>query len=152
MPYNPYGTPGFPAPYISSGTNDIAGITWVSSLQEVQSAIVPYGKQLFMHRSEKQFFIKDHTGVMKAFKFEEMPLPSNDPANFVTKAEFEELRQKYESLVQQQTNTYTTNWNEPVATNATTEELQWNTGTSTAGVLQQSGTDGINQVPIEQPA
>ena len=153
MPYNPYGNPGYSAPYIPSGTADIAGVTWVSSIQEVQSAIVPYGKQLYMQRDQDIFYVKDHTGALKAFKFQEIPLPSNDPSNYVTKQEFDELKAKYEQLIQQQqSNTYSTNWSEPVAISATAEELQWQPTGSSAGVLQQGGTDGTNGVTVEQPA
>lgn len=151
MQYNSYGSPGYPASYIPSGTADISGVTWVSSFQEVQSSIVPYGKQLYMQRDQDIFYVKDHTGTTKAFKFEEIPLPSNDPSNYVTKKEFEELRQKYEQLVQQQSAT-TAIQPEPVAINAGTEELQWNTGASSTGVLQQGGSDGFNPISVEQSA
>ena len=153
MPYNPYGNPGYPAPYIPSGTADIAGVTWVSSFDEARNAIVPYGKQLFMHSDDKQFYVKDRSGAIKAFKFEEIPLPSNDPSNFVTKQEFEELRRQYESLVQQQSGTITAspNISEPIAINATDATIQGNTGASQAGVLQQNSGNGAYEVPIEQP-
>ena len=154
MPYPTYGNPSFTAlPYIPSGTADIAGVTWVSGFDEARNAIVPYGKQLFMHRNEQQFYVKDHSGAIKAFKFQEIPLPSNDPSNFVTKQEFEELRQKYESLVQQQQqNTYATGWNEPVANNATDATVQGFTGTGEAGVLQQDSFNGTDGITVEQLA
>lgn len=154
MAYNPYASPGYPANYIPSGTADIAGVTWVSSYQEALSAIVPYGKQLFMERNQNVFYVKDNTGAIKAFKFEEMPMPSNDPSNFVTKKEFDELKAKYEQLIQQQpvqTSGYITTI-ESASTDGTTQELQWESTAGTAGVLQQSGTDGINGVTAQQPA
>ena len=152
MPYPSYGNPGFTTlPYIPSGTADIAGVTWVSGLQEVQSAIVPYGKQLYMQRDQDIFYVKDHTGSLKAFRFQEIPLPSNDPSNYVTKQEFDELKAKYEQLIQQQPSSSSFQ-SEPVAISATDTELQWNTGASTAGVLQQGSTDGNYGVTVEQPA
>lgn len=154
MPYNSYGNPSFTAlPYIPSGTADIAGVTWVSSFNEVQAALVPYGKQLFMQRDQNIFYVKDHTGALKAFKFEDIPLPSNDPSNYVTKAEFDELKAKYEQLIQQQqSNTYAANWSEPVAVGSTAEELQRQSTASSGGILQQGSTDGTNAVTAEQSA
>lgn len=105
MPYNdfggysahaPFGTPA----YIQSGTNDIQGVNWVSSFDEVRAASVPFGRKMFMENNEQIFHIKDSNGSIMSFKFEEIPQPT--PANFVTRQEFDDLRSKYESLVQQQ--------------------------------------------------
>lgn len=152
MTYNAYGNPSFTTlPYQPSGTAGIAGVTWVSSLQEAQSAIVSFGKQLFMLRDQNIFYVKDSTGALKAFKFEEIPLPSNDPSNYVTKAEFNELRQKYEQLVQQQQFKPTLQL-ESYATNADAPELQHDAGASSTAILQQGSGDGPDRVTVEQPA
>ena len=112
----PFGTPG----YIQSGTNDIQGVHWVSSIDEVRAASVPFGRKMFMHNNDQIFFIKDSNGSIMSFKFEEIPQPT--PENFVTRQDFEtlnakyaELESKYESLVRQQ---QTTAVQQPAQSNA----------------------------------
>lgn len=137
MAYNPYGYPGY-TPTIVSGTADIQGVPWVSTIDEVRSAPVFSGKQMFMDRNANKFYVKDQYGNMKAFEFTEVPLEVT-PDNYVTKQEFEELRSKYEQLVN-------ANWQpaaqpavQPVADAAT---AQYVTSAGEAGVLQQGGANG----------
>ncbi len=152
MNYNFYGFPGMPmANNIQSGTSDIQGVPGVSSINEVYSASVPYGKQIFMDRNQYVFYLKDYTGNIKAFSFKEIPVPGVGPnmENYVTREEFDNLRNKYEQLINTDANA-TTNTTaqpnaqqstQPVANYATT---QYDSTASTTGVLQSGSTDGID--------
>lgn len=160
MAYNQSILPGY-VPNIQSSANDIQGVPWVSSIDEVKSASVFNGVRLFMDNSDKVFYSKNMNGEIRAFKFEEIPIPSNNPANFVTKQEFEELKAKYdqllqmqgamtnaESVVQQQAATI----EQPAQSNADNagyEVVPGFTGTSQAGVLQPSGTDGSDAITTQ---
>lgn len=142
MPYPNFSYPGYPST-IPSGTADTLGISWVTSLDEVRGHNVPFGQHIFMDRNSDIFYAKNPQGEIKAFKFQETPLPGTmQPGDYVTKQEFEDLRNKYEQLIQQQSVATTTAVSEPIIVNATDATVPGNTGTSEAGVLQQSGTDG----------
>lgn len=135
MAYNPYGYQG--TPNIPSGTNDIQGAPWVSSIDEVRAASVFYGRQIFMDQNEQIFYIKSHSGEIKAFKFEEIPTSTTvDMSNYVTKEQFEDLRMKYEQLIQQQSTTAAVNEQPQSNGNyATNETVPGYTGTSQGTVL-----------------
>lgn len=148
MQYNPFGYSAYMPTNIPSGTNDIQGVRWVASIDEVRAYSVPYGRAMFMNNQDQIFYIKDQSGDIRVFKFEEIEQPK--PENMVTRQEFEELKAKYESLIQQQS---TANQFQPAqsnATNASNAELQWNTGASQAGVLQPNSGYESNGVPVEQ--
>lgn len=151
MPYNPYGGyPGFAN--IQSGTSDINGVPQVSSIEEVKAASVPYGVSIFFTKDNSNlFYAKNSNGLIKCFKYQEVPIPSNDPQNFVTKQEFDDLRTKYEQLAQQ----YATVQPATTATtvqssvyNASDAELPGNTGTSEAAILQPGSSDGIDPFTV----
>lgn len=146
MAYNEFG--GYPvnAPfsgpgYIQSGTNDIQGVSWVSSIDEVRSASVPFGRKMFMSSMDQIFYVKDSSGSIAAFKFEEIPLPT--PENFVTRKEFDELRSKYESLVQQQSAAIQQSA-QPNAADADGQVVPGNTGASQGSVHQNDSGQGLN--------
>lgn len=151
MPYNPFGYPAYMAPNnIPSGTNDIQGVRWVASIDEVRAFSVPYGiREIFMKQDEQVFYIKDYTGNIRMFTFEEVEQPK--PENIVTRKEFEELKAKYESLIQQQSTANQFQSAQPVAVNASNAELPGNTGASQAGVLQPNSGYESNGIPVEQP-
>ena len=152
MPYNPY-SPSYPY-NIQSGTTDLQGVTWVNSLIEVEATRVPYGKQIFMDRNNPYFYVKDYTGVIKCFKFEEVPLPSQNPDNYVTKEEFDQLRMQYEQLVSTVSATTATQPAEPAqpyVDHAADVAVPGDTGASQAGVLQQGSPDGAVTITAQQP-
>lgn len=155
MAYNPYSYPGY-TQNISSGTTDLMSVPWVSSIQEVESTRVPYGKQLFMDRNHDYFYVKDYTGLIKCYRFEEAPPPSTytiqDTNNFVTKQEFDELRQKYEQLIAASTDTTATQPTQSNEYSQTNAAVQWNTGASQATVLQSNSTDGADTFATQQPS
>lgn len=153
MPYNPYGYPGY-ATNIQSGTNDINGVPQVSSIEEVKAATVPYGVSIFFTKGDSNiFYAKNHQGTIKAFKYEEIPIPSNDPQNFVTKAEFDQLRSQYEQLAQQYAAQQSAATQpRPVVYNEGDPELPGNTGASEATVLQSGGSDGFDAIAVGQSA
>lgn len=132
---------------IQSGTTGYSGISEVSSLDEVKAASVPFGVHIYMSNSSNTFYAKNTQGVIKAFKFEEMPMPSNNPENFVTREEFDDLRRQYEQLAQQHATSATAKpipqWTgQPIANVAT---AQYDTTTSATGVMQQDSSNGMDQ-------
>ena len=127
MPYNNY--QGYPAYSGQSGTSDLQGVRWVASFDEVKAASVPFGRSLFMETGQDIFYIKDSNGSIKRFAFKETDLPV--PENFVTRKEFDDLKEKYEQLVIQSTAATTAaQFNQSNANTASNEELQWNSGGS----------------------
>lgn len=151
MAYNPFGYPGY-AQNIQSGTTDIQGVTWVSSIDEVKPATVPFGKQIFMDRNNDIFYVKDSMGSIKAFSFKEIPIPSNNPADFVTKNEFARLEEKIEQLIATTSAATATQQPQPNADYAADATVQWDAGASQTTVLQPDCVNGTNQVAVEQPA
>lgn len=140
----PYGF-GYPSNIQSGTTSGYSGVTEVSSLDEVRAASVPFGVAIYMMNNGNMFYAKNTQGMIKAFKFEEIPIPSNDPQNFVTREEFDKLRSQYDQLIAQQHATATTTI-QPTAqsvTNVTT--TQYDTRASNSGVLQQSSINEPNQ-------
>lgn len=150
MAYNqPYGYPMM-APNIQSGTNDINGVNRVSSFQEVIASTVPYGRALFMHNNEQVFWVKDTNGSIRAFKFEEVNLEGDT----VSRKEFDDLKEKYEQLIQQfsanaapavEQQSNATQWQQPVEYPAGNEVVQGNAGASQAAVYGSSASDGNEQ-------
>lgn len=144
----PYGF-GYPQ-NIQPGTTGYSGVSEVSSIDEVRAASVPYGVAIFMlNTSDNIFYAKNSQGAIKAFKYEEIAIPSNDPQNFVSRAEFNELKEKYDELARQHATAATTS--QPVQPAATAQPVtdvataQYDTGASNAGVLQPSGSYEPNQ-------
>lgn len=144
MTYNQF-SPMYPY-NIPSGTNDIQGVRWVSSIDEVRATTVPFGRQIFMNQDNDIFYIKDTSGNIRCFEYKETDPPV--PENFVTRKEFDELRSKYEQLVQQQS----ANANQPqsVTDHARNAELSGNSGASQGGVLQEGGSYGNGFQPDQQ--
>lgn len=150
MPYNPYSYPGYPH-NIQSGTSDITGVSWVSTIDEVKSSHIPFGKQIFMDKNSNLFYVKDYTGSIKAFKFEECELPSTNPENFVTKAEFDQLKEKYEHLVATYSAPAAIQPAQPNADLSANAAVQWNPGASQAAVLQSDCINGNDPITAQQP-
>ncbi len=153
MNYNqPYGYPAYPT-QMSGAQNDIQGVRWVSNSNEVNSIPVPDGiKMMFMERENPIFYIKQGSSV-DAFKFEKIEPPK--PEDFVTRTEFDELRRKYESLVQsastnavgQQPVTTATVQSNAIATGCT--ELQGNSATSKGAVMPTNIPAGMEQATAQ---
>lgn len=152
MSYNMFGYPMYPN--IQSGTNDIQGVRWVASIEEVRAASVPYGKSLFMDNNQDVFYVKDSNGSVKSFSFKEIPQPT--PENFVTRQEFDDLRSKYEQLVQSTQQPITGQQIvQPDANSSNDESVQWQPGASQAGAMQSDSIDGVVTVSagtVPQPS
>lgn len=101
MPYPNFGNFGY-SPNMQPGTSGYSGVSEVSSIDEVKAASVLYGTAVFFDRNGMFFYAKNSQGMIKAFKFEEMPIPSNDPQNFVSRAEFDQLKEMYNELASRQ--------------------------------------------------
>lgn len=155
MQYNqPYGYPAqyWPSNAMSGAQRDIQGVRWVSNINEVNSIPVPDGvKEMFMERTNPIFYIKDGSYI-STFKFEKVEPPK--PEDFVTRTEFDELRRKYESLVQ---STNATTIEQPVTTTAVQSapvvtgyaELQGNPGTSQGSVMPTNIATGMEQTAAQ---
>lgn len=103
MPYPYFGNLGYPQlQNTQPGTSGYSGISEVSSIDEVKAASVLYGVSIFMDRNGGHFYAKNSQGLIKAFKYEEIPIPSNDPQNFVSRAEFDQLKEMYNDLASRQ--------------------------------------------------
>lgn len=142
MAYNPYGFTGAPS-YIPSGSTDIQGVPVVSSVDEVRSASVLYGRQMFMDLNTDSFYIKDTMGSIKAYSFKEIPVPGQtiiDPSQYVTKEEFDELRSKYEQLIESKQPTAEPVPTQPIIDLAANATVPGDAGTSQAAILQPSTT------------
>lgn len=140
--------PGFGNPEITSGTSDIQGVRWVSSLEEVKAASVPFGRSIFMESQENRFHIKDSNGSIRSFTFEEIPQPT--PDNFVTRQEFEDLRRKYESVIQQQSAATVQQPAQPDAADAGDAGIQWDPSAGQGAVLPNGGGNGNEQGANQQ--
>lgn len=160
MPYNqltgfPAYMPNIGAPTIPSGTNDIQGVRWVSCLDEVKAASVPFGRSLFMQNNEMIFYVKDSNGVIQTFAFNEItpPAPEDLASELAyTKQEISELKAQLEFLrsnnaQQSIQSTTAADWQQFAQSNADAQTAQYDASTSQPGVLQQGcsdGTDGIS--------
>lgn len=153
--YNPsYSNPAL-AQYIQSGTNDIQGVRWVASLEEVRSASVPFGRNIFMDQTQEVFYIKDAYGNVRAFRFEEIPVSATtvNPSDYVTKKEFDDLRSKYESLVQQQSAASANQQpSQPHADNAANAAVPGFAGAGQAGVPAANSGFGNEQAAGQSTA
>lgn len=81
----------------------IAGVRFVSGIEEARSVGIPYGgRALFMDANEDVFYIKETdwagASTIETYKFEKVEPPKPD---YVSRTEFEELKRAYESAVQQ---------------------------------------------------
>ena len=154
MAYNPY-YQGNPT-YIPSGTTDINGVPQVSSVDEVKAATVPYGVSVFFVRGDSDlFYAKNSLGEIKCFKYQEIPIPSNDPENFVTRAEFDALRKQYEQLSQQHAAIQQPVVIQPVQPNGDHEGhavVSGDPGAGQGAILQSSGEDGFNPIAAQPSA
>ncbi len=151
--YMPFG-----APDTQSGTNDLQGVRWVAGMEEVKAASVPFGRSIFMERNNDIFYVKDTNGNIRSFKYKEIPQPT--PENFVTRQEFDDLRNKYEQLIQSNTATTQPTTQQPVIQQPTPqqpitvqpagsdENVQWDTGTGEATVLSNGSGFGNEQATI----
>lgn len=142
------GYPAYLQPTYQSGTNDIQGVCWVSGVDEVRATTVPFGRQMFMHNDEPIFYIKSSNGTIEAFKFEETTIPT--PENCVTREEFDELRSKYESIVQsiQQSQPQQP---QPSPSNASNAGIPGFSGTGQATVYPDNSGFGNDEIPAQQP-
>lgn len=147
MQYNGYNQ-GYPM----SNTQGISGVTLVTSIDEVRSTPT-FGRQLFMNRDEQIFYVKENDGSIRCFSFEEVPPPSSE--NYVTRQEFDELRSKYEQLIQSTAAAAAQQQQlvqQPNAGNADGSQLQWNSGAGQAAVLPDGGGFGNDAQPAGQAA
>lgn len=88
------------------------GVPWVNSIEEVRSCVTPFGqKTMFMNRYEPIFYIRDvdrnGTAFVYEYDFSEHktePVEQPQPVEYVTRdemmAEFNKMKEQYESLVQ----------------------------------------------------
>lgn len=152
MAYTGYGYPGMPN--IQSGTSDITGVPWVSSIDEVRAAQIPFGydRQIFFDHNNDIFYMKWSSGQIRAFSFSEIQLPSNNPMNFVSRQEFDDLRSKYEQLVQsiQHPTVGQSQPAESVPGASANEAVPGNTGAGQAAVLPNGTSDGNGSVANQQ--
>ena len=144
MPYNPFGNLGYPT-NIQPGTNGFSGISEVSSIDEVKAASVPYGTAIFMANSSDMFYAKNSQGLIKAFKFQEIPIPSNDPQDFITRNEFETLRRQNEQLIEQNAALAAQLQQQQPQPYANVAATQYDPTASTGGVVQPNSANGMDQ-------
>ena len=101
MPYQ-WGYQPYPVYQPSPQQQGIAGVRFVNGIGEARSVAIPYGsKALFMDAGEDVFYVKetDMTGAstVDMYRFEKV-----EPRDgYVTRAEFEELKEAYESAIRQ---------------------------------------------------
>lgn len=98
-----YGYQPYPVYQPMPQSQGIVGVRFVNGMDEAKSVAIPYGtKALFMDMNEDAFYIKetDATGAstVDMYTFTKVEPEHED---YVTRAEFEELKQRYESVVQQ---------------------------------------------------
>lgn len=107
FPFHQFQQPYNPMPMQPMQQSGIIGVTEVDGMQGAQAAQVPFGNTaLLMDSQQPYFYVKqvDNQGIatIKQFKFEEYnPMQEQLDSNYVTRAEFDDLKEKYESLSQQ---------------------------------------------------
>ena len=83
-----------------------SGIKFVNGIQEVNNYwLVPGTQAIFMDRNKDRFYLKetDFNGfsVTTEYEFKKVEYPQENPSNYITKEEFEQWKEKYESIIQQ---------------------------------------------------
>lgn len=98
-----YGYQPYPVYQPMPQSQGIAGVRFVNGIDEAKAVAIPYGtKALFMDMNEDAFYIKetDATGASTVDMYTFVKVePEHE--EYVTRAEFEELKRRYESVVQQ---------------------------------------------------
>lgn len=100
--YQPYYQP-YPVYQPAPQAQGIAGVRFVSGEEEARSVAIPYGtRALFMDANEDAFYIKETDGA-GASTVEEYEFRKVEPKReeYVTRAEFDELKEAYESALRQ---------------------------------------------------
>lgn len=144
MAYSPYGIPGYSVNTYSPGTagTNINGVPQVSSIDEVRAATVPYGSvTMFLNSNENILYAKNSQGLIKAYKYEEIPLPSNEPQAFVTREEFNKMNdmlRRIDERLASSDATSATQQPQPTVDHAADAGVPGNTGASQATVLSAS--------------
>lgn len=83
-----------------------SGIKFVNNIQEVNNCwLVPGTQAIFMDRNKDRFYLKetDFNGfsVTTEYEFKKVEYPPENSNSYITKEEFEQWREKYESIIQQ---------------------------------------------------
>lgn len=133
----------------------IEGVRWVSSMDEVNGTTIGFGQSaLLMFTGENAFAIKSvsASGVptTKVFDFtERQDPPAVNPADYVTKEEFEDLRRKYEQLAgQHAADAVPVQYGDPQY-HADDAVVPGNPAAGTGPVLQPSCANGMDAVPAQ---
>lgn len=154
MAYRAWGYQPYPIYQPMPQSQGIAGVRFVNGIDEAKSVAIPYGtKALFMDMNEDAFYIKetDATGAstVDMYTFVKVEPEHED---YVTRAEFEELKQKYESVVQQgQVQQHPAQQQSAITTDAAYPYNQSGTGQATGsaaypGTWDNAGGMGANGV------
>lgn len=99
----PWGYQPYPIFQPAPQQQGIAGVRFVNGQDEARTVAIPYGtRALFMDANEDTFYIKE-TDVAGASTVETYRFEKVEPqrVDYVTRAEFEELKRAYESALQQ---------------------------------------------------
>lgn len=83
-----------------------SGIRFVNNIQEVNNCwLVPGTQAIFMDRNKDRFYLKetDFNGfsITTEYEFKKVEYPQEESNNYITKEEFEQWKEKYESIIQQ---------------------------------------------------
>lgn len=132
--------------------NQIDGVRWVNTLDEVNGTTLNLGSSaLFMFTSEPAFAIKSvsPSGVpqVKVFDFHERQPVT--PASYVTREEFDKLKEQLNGKPVVQQPAAAAAVNEPDAAHADGSVVPGNTGAGAAGVLQSGGGYGMDSQPAQ---
>lgn len=151
QPWSPYGQQPMQAPQRSS--NEIEGVRWVSSMDEVNGTSIGFGQSaLFMFTGENAFAIKSVSAsgvpITKVFDFKERVAAT--PESYVTREEFEKLKEQIngQPVVQPAA---TVNAAEPGNTqhNAGDAVVPGYPASGAGPVLQHGGPDGMDSLATQ---
>ena len=83
-----------------------SGIKFVNNIQEVNNCwLVPGTQAIFMDRNKDRFYLKetDFNGfsVTTEYEFKKVEYPLENSNSYITKEEFEQWKEKYESIIRQ---------------------------------------------------
>lgn len=101
--YQPWGYQPYQIYQPAPQTQGIAGVRFVNGIAEARAVAIPYGsKALFMDAGEDVFYIKG-TDAAGASTVDMYTFAKVEPQHeeYVTRAEFEEMKARYESALQQ---------------------------------------------------
>ena len=111
--FNPYGF-NYPNYFqqqsqITTSEPQISGVKFVNNLQEANNCNIPLGtKAIFMDKNQDKFYLKEtdfnNFSTVTEYEFKKVdntPKEKKTDSGFITREEFEEWRNKYESTIQQ---------------------------------------------------